>query len=54
VVFDPTFSDPERLALAGFLAGYRGLPGGLRFGPWPVAPLVCTVDCPRHLDRLAG
>ena len=25
VVFDPTFSDPERLALAGFLAGYRGL-----------------------------
>ena len=21
----PTFTDPERLALAGFLAGYRGL-----------------------------
>ena len=25
VVVDPTFSDPERFALAGFLAGYRGL-----------------------------
>jgi integrase/recombinase XerD len=25
VVVDPTFSDPERYALAGFLAGYRGL-----------------------------
>lgn len=24
VVFDPAFSDAERLALAGFLAGYRG------------------------------
>jgi integrase/recombinase XerD len=25
VVVDPAFSDPERYALAGFLAGYRGL-----------------------------
>ena len=25
VVLDPVFSDPERLALAGFLAGHRGL-----------------------------
>ncbi len=25
VVFDPTFNDAERLALSGFLAGYRGL-----------------------------
>jgi site-specific recombinase XerD len=24
IVFDPAFSDAERLALAGFLAGYRG------------------------------
>lgn len=24
VVFDPAFGDAERLALAGFLAGYRG------------------------------
>jgi hypothetical protein len=24
VVFDPAFSPGERLALAGFLAGYRG------------------------------
>jgi hypothetical protein len=25
VVLDPVFSDPERLGLAGFLAGHRGL-----------------------------
>ena len=25
VLFDPVFADPERLALAGFLAGYSGL-----------------------------
>jgi len=25
VAFDPVFADPERLALRGFLAGYRGL-----------------------------
>jgi integrase/recombinase XerD len=25
VVYDPAFTEPERLALAGFLAGYRGL-----------------------------
>jgi hypothetical protein len=25
VAADPAFSDPERFALAGFLAGYRGL-----------------------------
>src|ERR1035441_9099843 len=25
VTIQPTFTDPERLALAGFLAGYRGL-----------------------------
>jgi integrase len=24
-LFDPVFADPERLALAGFLAGYRGM-----------------------------
>ena len=24
VLFDPLFADPERLALAGFLAGYSG------------------------------
>jgi len=25
VTFQPAFTDPERLALAGYLAGYRGL-----------------------------
>jgi len=27
VTFQPAFTDPERLALAGYLAGYRGLTG---------------------------
>jgi hypothetical protein len=33
----PTFTDAERLALAGFLAGYRGLTPGLltlRLADW--------------------
>jgi hypothetical protein len=25
MVYDPNFTDPERFALTGFLAGYRGL-----------------------------
>jgi integrase/recombinase XerD len=25
VVYDPVFADPECMALAGYLAGYRGL-----------------------------
>ena len=37
----PAFTDPERLALAGFLAGYRGLDqGGLCPRPAPVHRLV--------------
>jgi hypothetical protein len=47
----PAFTDPERLALAGFLAGYRGLtreayaldlltrsPAGAAPAPWPCSP----------------
>ena len=47
----PAFTDPERLALAGFLAGYRGLtreayahwtcassPPGAAPAPWPCSP----------------
>jgi integrase len=37
----PAFTDAERLALAGFLAGYHGLTrGGLRTRPAPVHHLV--------------
>jgi hypothetical protein len=37
----PAFTDPERLALAGYLAGYRGLTReGLRTRPAPVHHLV--------------
>jgi integrase/recombinase XerD len=41
VPIQPAFTDSERLALAGFLAGYRGAdPRGLRAGPAPVHYLV--------------
>jgi len=40
VPIQPAFSDAERLAFAGFLAGYRALTGGLRPGPAPVHYLV--------------
>lgn len=36
----PVFSNTERLALAGFLAGYSGLTPGLRAGLAPVRRLV--------------
>jgi hypothetical protein len=39
----PAFTDPERLALAGFLAGYRGLTRGPTLGA-----------CPRGCRRLAA
>ena len=43
----PAFTDPERLALAGFLAGYRGTDKrGLHSGPAPVHHLVpCWLRC---------
>ena len=41
VTIQPAFTDPERLALAGFLAGYRDLtPRGLHPGPAPVHHLA--------------
>jgi len=44
----PAFTDPERLALAGFLAGYRGLTRvGISSGPAPVHHLVpCPLPAP--------
>ena len=36
----PMLAESERLALAGFLAGYRGLTRGIHAGPAPVHRLV--------------
>ena len=55
-IAEPVFTNAERLALAGFLAGYTGLtPRRVRPGPAPVrqlvpAPLSPPVRCPsaRH------
>jgi integrase/recombinase XerD len=41
----PAFTDPERLALAGYLAGYRGLARGVRAGPAVVHHLVNCRSC---------
>jgi site-specific recombinase XerD len=42
----PAFTDPERLALAGFLAGFRGL----AFGERTDGPVFLAADG-RRLDR---
>jgi hypothetical protein len=40
-VIEPAFSEAEKLASAGFLAGYSGMtPRGLHAGPAPVHRLV--------------
>ena len=56
VPLQPVFTDAERLALAGFLAGYRGLTReayalDLRSSPpsagrWPVSPAAVGVAVP--------
>jgi hypothetical protein len=46
-VVDPAFSDAERYALAGFLAGYRG---GL-----PARRVITATDTPQHIEaRCSG
>ena len=52
----PAFTHPERLALAGFLAGYRGLtrdayawtcassPAGAAPAPWPCSPSAAQIS----------
>jgi hypothetical protein len=42
----PAFTDAKRLALAGFLAGYRGLTREGTRRTWPVHPLVQSRSLP--------
>jgi hypothetical protein len=60
VVYDPAFADAEKLALAGFLAGYRGSTRDAyaldlhQFVSWCANHRLATGSIPDSAQRLRG